>query len=67
MGARIEEVCRFAGSTTPALARRLKSRRPLPVVHSFFAACNVAGRSPEKTAAKVVSWQRREVVRTFQS
>jgi hypothetical protein len=24
----------------------------------FFAACNVAGGSPEKTAAKVVSWQR---------
>jgi hypothetical protein len=26
MGARIKEVCRFAVSTTPALARRLESR-----------------------------------------
>jgi hypothetical protein len=32
MGARKEEVCRFAGGATPALARRWKSRRTLRAV-----------------------------------
>jgi len=58
MGARIESLAASRESTTPALARRLQSRRPLPVVRSFFAACKVAGRSPEKTASKVASLKR---------
>jgi DeoR/GlpR family transcriptional regulator of sugar metabolism len=54
MGARMEEVCRFAGSTMPALARRLKSRRPLQVVRSSFTAFNVTDGSGER---RLLEWR----------
>ena len=63
----MEEVCRFAGSTPPALARRLKSRRVLLVVREFFAAFNVADGSGEKTAFRMGGLKRLETSRTYQS
>jgi hypothetical protein len=53
MGARIEEVCRFAGSTTPALARRVESHCPPPVVRSSFTAFNVTDGSGER---RLLEW-----------
>jgi hypothetical protein len=62
--ARKRNVCRFAGEhDAGGSRRRWESRRTSRVNRTSLAACNVAGRSPEKTAFRVACWQRRRAPR----